>query len=53
MLNKTKTPTTIAGLKKAIEKAWKWTSQTGKEPYENNSEKNRALKTAKKNKTTI
>ena len=33
-------------------KAQKWTSQTGKEPYENNSEKNRALKTAKKNKTT-
>ena len=38
----------------AREKALKWTSQTGKEPYENHSEKNRgALQNAKKiNKTT-
>ena len=49
MLNKTKTLTTIARLKKAKEKALKWTSQTGKEPYENHSEKNRALQNAKKN----
>ena len=49
MLNKTKTLTTIARLKKAKEKALKWTSQTGKEPYENHSEKNRALPNAKKN----
>ena len=47
ILNKTKT--TIARLKKAKEKALKWTSQTGKEPYENHSEKNRALQNAKKN----
>ena len=40
------------GLKKAKEKALKWTSQTGKEPIENHSEKNRALQNAKKNKTT-
>ena len=51
-LNKTKTLTTIARQKKAKEKALKWTSQTGKEPYENDSEKNRALRNAKKNKTT-
>ena len=38
MLDKTKTLT-------------KWTSQTGKEPYENHS-KNRALQNAKKSKTT-
>ena len=49
MLNKTKTLTTIARLKKAKEKALKWTSQTGKEPYENNSEKNTALQNVKKN----
>ena len=49
MLNKTKTLTTIAKLKKAKEKGLKWTSQTGKEPYENPSEKNRALQNAKKN----
>ena len=35
--------TTIDRLKKAKEKALKWTSQTGKEPYENNSDKNTAL----------
>ena len=44
--------TTMAGLKKAKEKALKWTSQTGKEPYENHSEKNRALKNANKNNKT-
>ena len=38
MLDKTKTLT-------------KWTRQTGKEPYENHSEKNRALQNAKMNKT--
>ena len=53
MLNKTKTITTIASLKKAKEKALKWTSQTRKEPYENHSEKNRALQNAKKNNKTI
>ena len=52
MLNKPKTLTTIARQKKAKEKALKWTSQTGKEPYKNHSEKNRALQNAKKNKTT-
>ena len=51
MLNKTKT--TIARLKKAKEKALKWTSQTGKEPYENYSEKNRALQNAKKTNKTL
>ena len=39
MLNKTKTLTTIAIQKKAKEKALKQTSQIGKEPYENHSEK--------------
>ena len=34
------------------EKALKWTSQTGKEPYKNNSEKNRALQMATKNNKT-
>ena len=34
------------------EKALKWTSQTGKEPYENNSEKNRVLQNATKNNKT-
>ena len=56
MLNKTKTLTTIAqqNYKTAKEKALKWTSQTGKEPYKNHSEKNRALQNAKKNnKTTM
>ena len=52
MLNKTKTLTTIARLNKAKEKALKWTSQTGKEPYEIHSEKNRALQNAKKNNKT-
>ena len=52
MLNKRKTLTTIARLKKAKEKALKWTSQTGKEPYKNHSEKNRALHNAKKNNKT-
>ena len=36
-------------MKKAQEKALKWSSQTGKEPYENHSEKKRALQNAKKN----
>ena len=52
MLKKRKILTTIARLKKAKEKALKWTSQTGKEPYENHSEKNRALHNAKKNNKT-
>ncbi len=52
MLNKTKTLTTTAGLKEAKEKALKSTSQTGKEPDENPSEKNRALQNAKKNNKT-
>ena len=49
-LDKTKTLTTIARQKKAKEKALKSTSQTGKEPDENPSEKNRALQNAKKKK---
>ena len=44
--------TTIAGLKKAKEKTLKWSIQIGKEPYENHSEKNRALQNAKKNNKT-
>ena len=52
MLNKIKTLTTIARKKKAKEKALNWTSQTGKEPYENNSKKNRALQIAKNNNKT-
>ena len=44
--------TTIPGLKKAKEKALKWTSQIGKEPYKNHSEKNRALQMATKNNKT-
>ena len=48
MLNKTKTLTTKVRLKKAKEKALKWSSQTGKEPYENHSQKNRALQNTKK-----
>ena len=43
---------TTARQKKAKEKALKWTSQTGKEPYKNHSEKNRALQNAKKNNKT-
>ena len=50
MLSKTKTLTTITRQKMATkEKALKWTSKTGKEPYENDSEKNRALQMATKN----
>ena len=52
MLDKTKTLTTIARQKKAKEKALKWTSQTGKEPYKKHSEKNRAPQNAKKSKTS-
>ena len=37
----------------AKEKALKWTSQTGKEPYENRSERNRALQNTNKNNKTI
>ena len=48
MLDKTKTLTTIARQKKPKEKALKWTSQTGKEPYKNHSEKNSTLQNAKK-----
>ena len=36
----------------AKEKALKWTSQTGKEPYKKHSEKNRDLQNAKKNNKT-
>ena len=52
MLNKTKTQTTIARQKTAKEKALKCTNQTGKEPYENRCEKNRALHNVEKNKKT-
>ena len=52
MLNKTKTLTTIARQKTAKEKALKWTSQIGKEPYKNQWEKNRALQNAEKNNKT-
>ena len=38
--------------KKAKEKALKWTSQTGKEPYKNHSEKNSALQNAEMNNKT-
>ena len=31
------------------EKALKWSTEIGKEPYENHTEKNRALQNAKKN----
>ena len=34
------------------EKALNWTSKTGKKPYKNNSEKNRALQMATKNNKT-
>ena len=51
MLHKTKPLTTIARLKKAKEKTLQWSIQTGKEPYKNHFEKNRALQNAK-NKTT-
>ena len=47
-LHKTKTLTTIARQKKVKEKALKWSSQTGKEPYKNHSEKNRAYKMLKR-----
>ena len=46
-LDKTKTLTIIARQKKAKEKAIKWSIQTGKEPYRNQSEKNRAYKMLK------
>ena len=36
------------GKKKKSPKNIKWTNQTGKEPYENHSEKNRALQNAQK-----
>ena len=45
---KQKNPLTTGRQMKAKEKALKWTSQTGKEPYENNSKKNRVLQNAKK-----
>ena len=37
-------------MKKAKEKVLKWTSQIRKEPYENQSEKNRVLENAKNTK---
>ena len=46
-LDKTKTLTEIARQKKAKEKALKWSIQTGKKPYRNHSEKNRAYKMLK------
>ena len=46
-LHKTKTLTTIAR-QNAKEKALKRTSQTGKEPYKNHSEKNRAYQMLKR-----
>ena len=52
MLNKTKTLTTTAWQKKAKEKSLNWSIQTGKEPYENHSEKNTVLQNAKKNNKT-
>ena len=52
MLNGAKSLTTIAGLKKAKEKVIKSTSQIGKEPYENHSDKNRVQQNAKKNNKT-
>ncbi len=36
----------------AKEKALKWTSEIGNEPYKNHSEKNRALQNDQKNNTT-
>ncbi len=50
ILTKTKTLTTMARQKTAKEKAIQWTSQTGKEPHKNHSEKNRALHNAKRTK---
>ena len=44
--------TKIAGLMKAKAKALKWTIQIRMEPYENHSQKNRALQNAKKNNKT-
>ena len=46
-LDKTKTLTITARQKKAKEKALKWSIQTGKKPYRNHSEKNRAYKMLK------
>ncbi len=40
----------IARQKTAKEKALQWTSQTGKEPHKNHSEKNKALHNAKRTK---
>ena len=39
-------------MKKAKEKALKWSIQIGKKPYENHSEKNRTLQNTKKNNKT-
>ena len=44
--------TTTAGLMKAKAKALKWSIQIRMEPYENHSEKNRALQNAEKNNQT-
>ena len=49
MLNKTNTNNNSYIEDGQKKKALKWTIQTRKEPYENNSEKNRALQMAKKN----
>ena len=44
--------TTTAGLKKAKAKALKWSIQIRMEPYENHSDKNRALQNVEKNNKT-
>ena len=44
--------TTTAGLMKAKAKALKWSIQIRMEPYENHSEKNRALQNAEENNKT-
>ena len=44
--------TIIARQNKAKRKSSKMNSQTGKEPYENHSERNRTLQNAKKNNKT-
>ena len=51
MLNKTKTLNTNSWIEEGQRKSHKM-NQTGKEPYENNSEKNRALQMATKNNKT-
>ena len=52
MHNGAKPLTARTGMKKAKEKAIKWSIQIGKKAYENHSEKNRALQNANKNNKT-